>query len=176
MTVPWQTAFGAVLLSGERKWLKNAASRAAKQFKSPVIVNIGVFQYASMYCLRAGAPEARLVGVDVTKGSVKVHPELQAEFTWGDSRVVHTVFKAPIHLLFIDGDHRYATVKADIANWVSKIVPGGVVAFHDYAPLRKHLVKHKLQGIRRAVNEWAAKAKWKRLPAVGSLAAFQRPG
>lgn len=175
MTVPWQRAFGAVLLLGERKWLKDAASRTVKQFKNPVIVNIGVFQCASMYCLRAGAPKARIVGIDIAKCAVKARPELQAEFIWGDSRVVHVSFKPLIHLLFIDGGHDYPVIKADIANWVPKIVPGGVVAFHDYAPLKKHLIKHKLQGIRQAVDEWAAKAKWKRLSTVGSLAAFQRP-
>jgi len=106
---------------------------------------------------------------------VSIHAELKARFIIGDSRKCHTKFKGPIHLLFVDGDHRYATVKADIANWASKIAPGGIVAFHDYAPTAKHLKKWQLQGIRQAVIEWARIAKWKRLPAVGSLAAFERP-
>lgn len=174
MTVPWQEAYGAVLLINERKWLKQAAYSIAHRFKKPILVNIGVFECASMYCLRAGAPDARIVGVDV-KRPTTVHKELKAEFIIADSRKCHTAFKEPIHLLFVDGDHHYATVKADIASWASKIVPGGIVVFHDYAPTPKHLKKWKLEGIRQAVDEWTAKAKWKRFLAVGSLAAFQRP-
>lgn len=175
MTVPWQKAYGAVILISERKWLKQAATTVSRRFKSPVIVNIGVFHCASMYCMRAGAPNARIVGVDIVR-PVSIHAELKARFIIGDSRKCHTKFKGPIHLLFVDGDHRYKTVRADIANWASKITPGGIVVFHDYAPTPKHLKKWKLQGIRKAVNQWAVKVKWTRLPAVGSLAAFQMPG
>ena len=176
MTVPWETARGGVLHPAERGWLKDAAANAAKRFGQPTIVNIGVLWYASMYCLRAGAPDARLVGVDIKKDpTVEIHPELQAEFIWGDSRVCHAAFKTPIHLLFIDGDHSYATVRADIANWTPKVVPGGIVAFHDYAPTKKNLIKHKLQGVRRAIDKWALTSGWEPIPALTSLAAFQRP-
>lgn len=34
-------------------------------------------------------------------------------------------------LLFIDGDHRYAAVAADFANYCGFVRPGGVIAFHD---------------------------------------------
>ena len=175
MTVPWETARGGVLHLVERAWLKDAAADAVRRYGQPTIVNIGVLWYASMYCLWAGAPEARLVGVDIKMQPDVIHPELQAEFIWGDSRVVHTTFKAPIHLLFIDGDHDYPVIKADIANWTPKVVPGGVVAFHDYAPSKRHLIKHKLQGVRQAIDEWAVTSGWSRISAPGSLAAFQRP-
>lgn len=175
MTVPWQSTYGAVLLLAERQWLKDAAAEIVRRYKSPTIVNIGVFEYASMYCLRAGAPEARLFGVDIEIQPVEIHPELQAEFIWGDSLICHANFKGPIHLLFIDGDHDYPVVKADIANWTPKIVPGGVVAFHDYAPTKKNLIEHELEGVRRAIDEWAAKAKWLRVNATGSLVSFRRP-
>jgi hypothetical protein len=174
MTVPWETARGGVLHPVERGWLKDAAAYVAQCYERPTIVNIGVLWYASMYCLRAGAPEAYLVGVDIRKDPCEVHPELKAKFIWGDSRVVHTTFKSSIHLLFIDGDHDYSVIKEDIANWTPKVVPEGIVAFHDYAPSKKHLIKHKLEGVRRAIDEWAATSGWKRIPAPGSLVAFQR--
>ena len=176
MAVPWETARGGVLRPAERSWLKDAATNAVKRFGQPTIVNIGVLWYASMYCLRAGAPKARIVGVDIKKDpTATIHPELEAEFIWEDSRRCHINFKGPIHLLFIDGDHDYPVIAADIANWTPKVVPGGVVAFHDYAPSKKHLVKWKLEGVRRAIDEWAAKPGWKRIETSGSLAAFQRP-
>lgn len=174
MPVPWETARGAVLLPVERQWLKAAATQTAQHFSMPLMVNIGVFEYASMYCLRAGAPEARLIGIDLERLK-SPHEDLKAEFVWGDSQACHSRFDPPVHLLFVDGDHSYAVVKADLANWTPKIVPGGLAVFHDYAPTEKHLVKWKLQGVRRAVDEWATREKWLRVNAVGSLAAFRRP-
>jgi len=122
-----------------------------------------------------GAPRARLVGVDIDPCAVKVHQDLRAEFIIEDSRICYKKFKSKIHLLFIDGDHHYAGVKADIKNWVPKMVPGGVVIFHDYKPLPKDLRKiPHLEGVRRAINEWAKGCpSWNRLPTPDSLAAFQ---
>ena len=37
----------------------------------------------------------------------------------------------PCDLLFIDGDHSYAAVKADLRDWVPTIKPGGWLAMHD---------------------------------------------
>jgi hypothetical protein len=36
-----------------------------------------------------------------------------------------------VDLLFIDGDHRYAGVRSDIALWTPKVRPGGIVCGHD---------------------------------------------
>jgi len=37
-------------------------------------------------------------------------------------------------LIFIDGDHSYQGVKADILAWKSKLKPSGIIAGHDYLP------------------------------------------
>ena len=37
-----------------------------------------------------------------------------------------------IRLLFVDGDHSYQGCKSDIINFAPFVVPGGVVAVHDY--------------------------------------------
>lgn len=176
MSVPWKTSCGKALTQGEREYLYLAAHQVEASFKQTVIVNIGVFRCASMYCLRAGAPKVRLVGIDIKACAVKIHPELRAEFIIEDSRVCHKGFKRAIHLLFIDGDHHYAVVREDIKNWVPKVVDGGLVVFHDYTPLPKDLRKiPHLEGVRRAVNEWVkGHPSWYRLPTPDSLAAFQQ--
>jgi predicted O-methyltransferase YrrM len=40
-------------------------------------------------------------------------------------------WREPIRLLFIDGLHTYEGVRADYADWVPFVVPGGVIALHD---------------------------------------------
>lgn len=39
----------------------------------------------------------------------------------------------PIELLWIDADHRYAGCLADIVAWRRHVLPGGLIALHDYA-------------------------------------------
>jgi predicted O-methyltransferase YrrM len=52
----------------------------------------------------------------------------------------------PIRLLYIDGLHTYEGVKADIGDWIPRLVRGGVVVFDDY-------YKEGV-GVRRAVDEF----------------------
>lgn len=45
-----------------------------------------------------------------------------------------------IEFVFIDGDHSYEAVMEDIAAWLPKVKPGGILAGHDYgwhAPIKK---------------------------------------
>lgn len=55
-----------------------------------------------------------------------------------------------LDFVYIDADHRYASVRADIAAWLPKIRAGGIMAGHDYA-YRSHAVKR--YGVIRAVHE-----------------------
>lgn len=44
-------------------------------------------------------------------------------------------WQKPFDFLWIDGDHRYDAVKRDFDDWFPKLAKGGVVAFHDSAPV-----------------------------------------
>lgn len=172
----WMKARGKALTTQERIYLRDSAITAQKIFKTPLIVNIGVFRCASMYCLRAGAARARIIGIDIQACSIPIDKNLRAEFIIKDSRACHTKVPNHIHLLFIDGDHHYDVVKADVNNWTPKVAPGGVVIFHDFNPLPKDLVKIPyLEGVRRAVSAWASTSGWISMKAPNSLAAFRRP-
>lgn len=168
---------GAQLTQAERVFLKEQAALVWKECAPTMIVNIGVMWGASMACLRAGAPTARIIGVDI---DFETYPLKFKGFMplKGDSTKVYEEFDGPIHLLFVDGDHHYETVRKDIEGWVPKIPVGGMVLFHDYNPTPHNLKMFpELEGVKRAVDEWAQKARdwgWTRIPAPDSLAAFRR--
>lgn len=50
-------------------------------------------------------------------------------------------------LVYIDCDHSYEGVKADINAWYPKLVKGGILAFHDY--------EARQYGVKQAVTEFA---------------------
>jgi predicted O-methyltransferase YrrM len=56
----------------------------------------------------------------------------------------------PIRLLYVDGLHTLAAVRDDIAGWVPRVTPGGVVVFDDYFTRRAGV------GVRQAVDELVA--------------------
>lgn len=47
------------------------------------------------------------------------------------SREAANLINEPIELIFIDGDHGYEGVKEDFDIWFPKVIPGGIMAFHD---------------------------------------------
>jgi len=59
----------------------------------------------------------------------------------GESRAARTLAAvgaalagAALDVLFIDGDHRYEGVTADLACYAPLVRPGGIIAFHDVVP------------------------------------------
>ena len=59
-------------------------------------------------------------------------------------RVAELYENESLDFVFIDGNHIYEAVKADINAWFPKIKKGGVLAGHDY----------QFPGVRRAVDEF----------------------
>jgi predicted O-methyltransferase YrrM len=50
----------------------------------------------------------------------------------GSSCKIAPLLRNNLDAVFIDADHSYASVKEDIAAWIGKVRPGGVLAGHDY--------------------------------------------
>jgi len=134
--MPDHMAVPGLISDDERRFLVAQAEMAVEAFGPRcTVVNVGVHRGASCYCLRAGAPEARLVGVDLANwvwGSAEDLAWLNMELFVGDSRIMCYAWRRPIHAIFVDGDHAEAVVRADIRNWVlPRVVPGGFASFHD---------------------------------------------
>lgn len=69
---------------------------------------------------------------------------------------------------FIDACHSETGIGRDVQIWPETILPGGIIAYHDYgAP--------KCPDVKRCVDAWQADAHWEPLLRVGSTAAYKRP-
>ncbi len=126
------------LFEDERVFLFKKAREIANTFEEPRMVNIGVEYGASLHCLRAGAPEATIYGVDLDTSKLEGDPRavlLEGDSSDGD---VSRRVRKPVHLLFIDGDHSYAGVMGDLERWADKVVPGGILILHDHVISREH--------------------------------------
>lgn len=70
----------------------------------------------------------------------------------GDSQAMAAqVENASLDFVYIDANHSYASVRADIRAWRPKVREGGIIAGHDYAYASN--ARRKKYGVVRAVNE-----------------------
>ena len=61
------------------------------------------------------------------------------------------IVPSSLDLVFIDGDHSYSAVKADIEAWLPKVRKGGVLSGHDYNNTEKY--GDYFKGVDKAVDE-----------------------
>ena len=152
------------LSAHEAGWL---AAQAAALQEDATIVHLGVASGASLMCSRAGNPTALVVGID--HDPLCMGLDIDAELFLADSRTF--AWGAPVNFLFVDTDHTEGSTIAEIQNWHGRIVPGGVIAFHDYGNAHLHWCK----GVKRAVDKWDW-AGWTRIDAPDSIRAFRKNG
>ncbi len=99
--------------------------------------------------------QIQVVGVDNFKWSMNqmetVHKNLRPfstkyKLVKDDSAAAAAMFKEKsVDLVFIDANHSYECVRADIAAWLPRIKSGGTMAGHDYEP--------SFPGVKQAVDE-----------------------
>lgn len=87
----------------------------------------------------------KIVTVDAARGDVVENlpvdfsnPLCDLQLIGGYSQASETIEKVktalgegPIDFLYIDGDHKYESVKADFDNYHGLVRPGGIIGFHD---------------------------------------------
>ncbi len=69
-----------------------------------------------------------------------------------------------VGLLWIDGDHRYESVRLDLEAWYPHVAPGGIIAFHDCDS----------EGVRRIISEATQAGKIERLGSQSLLSWFKK--
>lgn len=104
----------------------------------PLVVVIGAGSGTFDLTIAEERPDARFVSVDILdcvaeRGNMDL-AGFGGRLTQivGDSKMMGRKFHHPIDFLFIDGDHSYQAVQADIQVWLPKVKVGGLVGFHDY--------------------------------------------
>jgi len=110
------------------------------------IVELGVFEGVTSLVLRqAMDPSGTLYCVDpffvgvfgfsygfsISKREIAKSCNGSVRFLHQFSHEAAAGWKAPVDMIFFDGDHSDAGVRRDWADWSRHIVPGGVAAFHD---------------------------------------------
>lgn len=167
----WRKGLGNDFPLAEREFLFELAQQA----NPGTIVNIGVNRGTSLHCLAAGAPQSKIIGIDIEfRTPILERDRLpgNVELIEANSTTYNKIDKA--HIVFVDGSHEYVMVKDDIANWTPRLVSGGVIAFHDYRPPEQF--EWRLDGVMRAVNEWYGTiANWVSIgEVIGSIYAFRK--
>ena len=150
----------------------DALCELVKSLVRPHVVEIGTWVGATAIAMES-AGAASILCVDTFEGSSdandqtsqsgKSRDEIYALFVDNVGyRLGRTIFAdvgksaevaedylhSEFDLVFIDADHRYEAVKADLAAWVPKVRTGGIVACHDYG---------LWPGVTRAVDELGVK-------------------
>lgn len=80
----------------------------------------------------------------------------RAFITRGKSPAIANDFPAEsLDMVYLDANHSYEAVLADLAAWLPKIKPGGVFAGHDYLD---GVLREGVFGVKRAVHEFFQRA------------------
>jgi predicted O-methyltransferase YrrM len=135
------------LVPGQEQWLFKAARSLPDGAN---IVEIGSFKGRSTCCLGFGCRggSKRIFAIDSFNGNDWDFPDRDflkdfqgnidrcgladlVEPTVGLSTEIAKKWNKPIHMLFVDGSHRYQDVLDDFAGFFPFVVDGGLVAFHD---------------------------------------------
>src|SRR5579871_805576 len=134
-----------------------------------VALEVGSYLGASSCCLAAGLARAggRLVCVDTWQNdTLPGDPhDVFAEFERNvrglrasitpirarSSEIPAADLPEKLHLIFLDGDHRYEAIHAEFELLAPRIVEGGVLAFHDAIAF---------EGVARTIGEALTRGRW----------------
>lgn len=124
---------------------------------------LGVWYGETFFRLLDGLPDLFLIGVDdwrdnprnvhhkdqpANRESVyakqQMYPGRSAILEMATAQAARLVPDDSLDFIFIDADHQYASVKADIIAWWSKVKDGGFLTGHDYGT----------PGVKKAVDEF----------------------
>lgn len=169
---------------------------------NPLVINIGAGSGTSGLAFLESRPDLRLITIDIQEenspfGCLYAERDVVRRAglydTWGvrwwqiheDSSKVgrewatQDVYGSP-NLVFVDGGHQEEECRADIEAWWPWVVPGGIMAVHDYAKERISPTPdgphwRAWPGVNLAVDDLLLRAGYEMVLYVDSLIAFRKP-
>jgi len=143
-------------IPGHFTWPDFARDMAELMPLNAHLVEVGVLNGQSVACLgvellRAGRPRCRIELVDThiprdIRDALAPIARLLGPMHEGVSWEVARRFEErSLDYVMLDADHDYESVKKDIAAWLPKVRPGGILCGHDYCA--------EIPGVQRAVTE-----------------------
>jgi len=127
------------------------ATLVAKKFPNKTIHCVDLFKKG--YSTAAGHKR-------YWKRNVAEHKVTNIKLFEGDSRKIIPRLKRKYGLIFIDGDHSYRTVLRDLENSWKRLLPKGILVFHDYG---------KIKDVTRAADEFCISKNKKTILVMHSL-------
>lgn len=132
----------------ELEWLRD---RAKELPEGGTWVEIGVLCGRSLLAVSVGLPErATLMAIDIELGTAaiegdsyckayteiwKARPDLRLiGIRCPSAEAAKYVSDGSADVVFVDADHTYEGVRADIQAWLPKLKAGGMLCGHDYHP------------------------------------------
>jgi cephalosporin hydroxylase len=141
------------------------------------VLNIGVEMGASVAALHTGNPYfLDAIDIDLSNLDFAKDDLPGVIFIEADSHT-YDFSDRTYGLIFIDGDHSYGGVKADIENILPQLEKGGTVIFHDCYDYADPTAVHRLcPGVNQAVEEWyeANFSEFTELESVGTMRIFSK--
>ena len=169
-----QSIYGRVLMSREE--LDFLYDLAAIAPDGPAC-EVGCFDGSSLVCwatARVGRGPMKAIDIVGSWGMEKNirHSGYPIETVIGKSWEVGAKLE-PQAFAFIDADHTVTGIPRDIKAYPPNIMPGGIIAFHDYD--KKESQRGKGYVVKATVEAWQKKARWIPLGQAGRVIAFRRP-
>lgn len=133
-----------------------------KRFKKGAEIGVHEGRYSEILCQKI--PGLKLLCVDIwPKDSIyqtakKRLAKYKIKLVRKNSmEAVKSVPNESLDFVFIDGDHKYESVKSDIEKWSKKVKKGGIISGHDYYIF--HFSRNR--GVIEAVDEYVNKHKFR---------------
>jgi len=92
-------------------------------------IGSGAFTFSQAILAALEETTATLYTFDPNPKTQYKHPQMQLFLDTSDQAA--KLWKQPIDLLMIDGDHSYHQVKKDFVNFYPHVTPAGLIIFHD---------------------------------------------